>query len=339
MSIIIPVYNAEKYITQCIESLLSQTLKECEFIFINDGSKDNSSEIINNYKKSDKRILLINQSNRGVSAARNAGLKAASGKYIGFVDADDIVEKDMFKVLYDTAENESSDIIISNFQSMLEGRRFITNYPFPKNINLNFEYVQQNILPYFLKMDDLNTVCTKIYKNDLIAQAAAVFPQDLALGEDGFFNIQCFSHAKSIRFIEYVGYYYREVEGSATRDIGKKDYFSQALVVYNQKLPEIFITNMDLTFIRKLKSIKLINYVMAYLYIYSKPSNELSFFKRYQYIKNMISNQSVREALPQYKSEMSTTFGRYEKFLISMIERKSMTGLYFLTAYSRFRNR
>ncbi|MEH7419548.1 glycosyl transferase family 2, partial [Neobacillus drentensis] len=89
----------------------------------------------------------------------------------------------------------------------------------------------------------------------------------------------------------------------------------------------------------ELKSIKLINNVMSYLYIYFKPNNELSFLKRYQYIKSMINNQSVREALPQYKREMSTTLGRYEKFLVSMIERKSIIGLYFLTAYSRFRNR
>ncbi|MEH7419589.1 glycosyltransferase, partial [Neobacillus drentensis] len=233
VSIIIPVHNVEKFITQCIESLLSQTLKECEFIFINDGSKDRSSEIIIKYKKRDKRIILINQNNGGVSAARNAGLKVATGEYICFVDADDMVEKEMYKVLYETAKYENCDIVVSNFQSEMEGRRVFSNYPFPKNISFNFEYVQQELLPYFIKKDDLNTVCTKIYKKDLIAKADASFPQELALGEDGFFNMLCFSYANSIRFIEYTGYNYREVEGSATRNIIKKDYFNQALEVYN----------------------------------------------------------------------------------------------------------
>ncbi|MFB5197821.1 glycosyltransferase [Neobacillus sp. KR4-4] len=338
VSIIVPVYNAEKYIAHCIESLINQKLEACEFIFINDGSSDNSVAIINEYKKSDNRIKLFNQENQGVSAARNAGLNAAVGDYIGFVDADDFVENEMYKVLYDLAIQGNCDIVISNFQSKMEGHHVISNYHFPKNINLNAEYVQQTLIPYFLKKDDLNTVCTKIYKRDLITHAHAFFPQNLALGEDGLFNMQCFSFAKAVRFIDYAGYHYREVEGSATRNIAKKDYFSQAIEVYNRMLPEEFVTNMDLQTIKKLQSIKLMDCVMAYLYIYFKPTKELSFIKRYQYIKNMINNQFVREALPRYKMEMLPKFGRYEKIVISMIERRSILGLYCATAYSRFRN-
>src|SRR6476646_4070363 len=94
VSVIIPVYNAGKYITRCIESLLNQTLQECEFIFINDGSIDDSREIIEGYKQVDDRIILINQVNQGVSIARNKGLYLAAGEYVGFVDADDCIEKD-----------------------------------------------------------------------------------------------------------------------------------------------------------------------------------------------------------------------------------------------------
>ncbi|WP_243556899.1 glycosyltransferase [Priestia megaterium] len=79
VSVVIPVYNAEKYITECIESLLNQTLKQCEFIFVNDGSKDNSLQIIENYRKKDNRVKLINQENQGVSIARNNGLEIALG--------------------------------------------------------------------------------------------------------------------------------------------------------------------------------------------------------------------------------------------------------------------
>ncbi|MES9697320.1 glycosyltransferase [Bacillus sp. JJ927] len=104
MSVIIPVYNAEKYITQCIESLLNQTLRECEFIFINDGSTDNSEKIIEDYKKINDRITLINQENQGVSIARNRGLDVSTGEYVGFVDADDYIEKDMYEMLYNAAK-------------------------------------------------------------------------------------------------------------------------------------------------------------------------------------------------------------------------------------------
>ena len=133
VSVIIPVYNAEKYITECIESLLNQTLQQCEFIFVNDGSKDHSGAIIDEFKKKDSRIILINQENQGVSMARNNGLKAASGEYVGFVDADDYIENDMYETMYNHAKQDECDAVISNLESEMEGRKFISNYPFPQN--------------------------------------------------------------------------------------------------------------------------------------------------------------------------------------------------------------
>ena len=116
ISVVIPVYNAEEYIIECIESLLGQTLKECEFIFVNDGSNDGSQQIIERYKLLDSRIKLINQENQGVSCARNNGLKIALGEYIGFVDADDFIEEEMYEVLYDSIKSDNSDSVISNYK-------------------------------------------------------------------------------------------------------------------------------------------------------------------------------------------------------------------------------
>ena len=100
LSVVIPVYNAEKHLKACIESLLSQTLAGLEFIFVNDGSQDNSPEIIASYQATDSRITLINQSNQGVSVARNNGIAVAQGEYIGFVDADDTIASDFFEKHY-----------------------------------------------------------------------------------------------------------------------------------------------------------------------------------------------------------------------------------------------
>ena len=99
ISIIIPVYNSEKYLEECIISLLNQTLKECEFIFINDGSTDNSYNICKEYERKDGRIVLINQENRGVSTARNIGMTRAQGDYITFVDSDDYVDNKYIETL------------------------------------------------------------------------------------------------------------------------------------------------------------------------------------------------------------------------------------------------
>ncbi|MBO1579737.1 glycosyltransferase [Bacillus sp. XF8] len=339
VSVIIPVYNAEKYITQCIESLLNQTLQECEFIFINDGSIDNSREIIEGYKQVDDRITLINQENQGVSIARNMGLQLAAGEYVGFVDADDYIDKDMYETLYNSVKQSNCDVVISNFKGEMEGHKVIIKYPFPIDIVLKKDYIEQEILPYFLKADNLNTVVNKIYRNSLIKENNVKFPSGIALGEDGMFNVEFFSIATHMKYIDYVGYHYREVAGSATRDTSKKDYFKRAVEVYNMELPKTYTGKVDKVKIRELKSIKFINSVISYIYIYFEPSKDIRFSKRYKYVKNMVRNKYVREALPLYYGEAYSKLGRYEKFLINMMKRKFTAGLYFAVSYSRFRNR
>lgn len=340
VSIIIPVYNAEPYISECIDSLLQQTLAECEFIFINDGSTDKSKEKILHYLQSDPRIKWIDQDNQGVSAARNRGLSVANGEYIGFVDADDYIEKDMYEVLYRAAKEDDCDVVISNFESELEGHKVVTKYPFPIGKLLDSDYIEQEILLYFLKGDSLNTACSKLYKNRVIRAHHVKFPERVALGEDGLFNMQLFRHAAHVTYIDYTGYHYREVAGSATRNISAKDYFGRALEVYMLDIPDEYLGRIDKEKVRQLKSIKLITSVMSYIYVYFSVSNEeLNFWKRFSYVKNMIKNPYVREAFPIYYYEMYRTLGRYEKVIVNMIRRKSTMGLYCATAYSRLRNR
>ncbi|GAB6435265.1 hypothetical protein bcgnr5372_55270 [Bacillus luti] len=338
VSVIIPVYNAEKYITQCIESLLSQTLQECEFIFVNDGSKDTSRKIIERYQKLDNRIKLVNQKNQGVSIARNKGLQIAIGEYIGFVDADDYIEPDMYEVLYNSAKQSNCDVVISNFKWEIEGHKIITKYSFPIDIVLKTDYIEQDLLPYFLKEDNLNTVWNKIYRNNLMKGINVKFPEEVVLGEDGMFNIQFFSNATSVVYIDYTGYHYREVAGSATKNILEKDYFKRAVEVYTMELPKIYTDKIDNVRMSQLKSIKFINSVMSYVHIYFTPCENVSFNKRYEYVKNMVRNKYVREALPIYFKENYSALGKYEKLFVKLMEIKSTIGLYCVTAYSRFRN-
>lgn len=113
VSIIIPVYNTEKYLSRCLNSLVKQTLHDIEIICINDGSEDNSLSILENYASSDERIVLIDQKNQGQSVARNRGIEIARGKYIGFVDSDDWVDDNYFEKLYCAAENNNCDIAVA----------------------------------------------------------------------------------------------------------------------------------------------------------------------------------------------------------------------------------
>jgi glycosyltransferase involved in cell wall biosynthesis len=338
VSVVIPVYNAENHLEQCIQSLISQTLHKCEYIFVNDGSFDKSKEIIEKYIKIDSRIKLINQKNQGVSSARNNGLGIATGKYIGFVDADDWIEKDMYEVLYKAAESSDCDVIISNISSEVNGNIITHKYPFKINSMLNKEDIESKLLTYLLKNDDFNSVVTKLYKRKTIQDFNICFPIKKHLGEDGIFNITFLSKAQSALYIDYSGYLYRDVDDSATRNIAKNDYFGRSLEVYNLNYPAAYFSKIDINKLQSLKSIKLVRNVMSYIHLYLEPSNSLSFFRRYQYVKNMIRHHDVRKALNLYLQENETLLNSYEKFLIKMIQVKSVSGLLLATSYIRHRN-
>ena len=140
ISVIIPVYNVEKYIIECIESIINQTFKDIEIIVVNDGSKDNSIKIVEEYL-SDKRLKIINKENRGLSSARNKGMKIARGEYIYFIDSDDFINEDVLEVLYKNLESERFDIIFSNFSfyndKTKKEKKSKFNFPFKENINKN----------------------------------------------------------------------------------------------------------------------------------------------------------------------------------------------------------
>ena len=115
ISVIVPVFNAEKYLKMCLNSLVSQTLKNIEIICIDDGSTDNSLAILDKFKSKDDRIKIIKQKNYGVSMARNNGISEAQGEYIGFVDADDWVDKDFFEKLYNATQKYNADIATAGY--------------------------------------------------------------------------------------------------------------------------------------------------------------------------------------------------------------------------------
>ena len=116
ISVIIPVYNAEKYLNKCIESVLNQTYQDLEIILVNDGSTDESKKILEEYRTRDSRFVVIHKENGGASTARNAGLDIAQGEYVGFVDADDIISPFYFEVLYNCAMNDQSDFVCYRYE-------------------------------------------------------------------------------------------------------------------------------------------------------------------------------------------------------------------------------
>ena len=184
VSVIVPVYNTEKYLDECINSIRNQTLKEIEIICIDDGSPDKCGEILDNYAKEDKRIRVIHQKNAGASEARNKGIEVATGEYLKFVDSDDTIEKDACKISYNRAKEQDADILLYN-QPVNE--------------------VQKK--PVFILFS--LSVWSGIYRKEFIDKENLRFKTDLKYAEDQTFNMMCFPKANKIVLIKDNFYNYR----------------------------------------------------------------------------------------------------------------------------------
>ncbi len=339
LSVVIPVFNAAPYLRRCIDSLLAQSLRECQFIFVNDGSTDDSASILERYAAKEKRIRVIHQCNKGVSMARNAGLAAAEGEYIGFVDADDDIAPDLYERMHTAATQEDCDVVVSNFVSELDGHQVVTSYPFHSNMVIPEPCIRNEVLPFFMRSDSLNTACNKLYRKRIIEAYSIQFPERVALGEDGMFNILYFSRIRSMLYIDYTGYYYRETPGSATRNVAAKDYFMRAVEVYESDTPPCYRSKVSPSAIHRLKAVKLIHNVLSYVHIYLEPSANLSYWDKWRYVSRMIKHRRVRSALSVYEKEMKGRLGGYQRLLLFFIRTRSLLGIQLLTAYSRYRNK
>ena len=126
VSIVVPIYNVEKYLKQCIESIINQTLQDIEIILVDDGSPDNCPQICDEYAKKDSRIKVVHKKNGGLSSARNAGIEVATGDFIGFVDSDDYIELDMYEKMYNIAKENHVDFVVSDYYKVSDKGKIIT---------------------------------------------------------------------------------------------------------------------------------------------------------------------------------------------------------------------
>ena len=198
ISVIIPVYNVEEYIEQCVESVVNQTLKEIEIIIVNDGTLDNSMKKIERFL-SNKRITIINKENGGLSSARNCGLKIAKGEYIVFVDSDDFIDEMMLEKLYENSENK--DIVISNVieYNNVTGEK--------KQREIKNEIKKYNKGSYFWKYSGFE-VCNKIYKRSFLMENNIKFIEGIVL-EDVPFNFYSLFLTNKVKYVDKAYYYYR----------------------------------------------------------------------------------------------------------------------------------
>lgn len=209
ISIIVPVYNAQKYITKCLESIVTQNFKDIEIIIVNDGSTDNSLKIINFFAKRDSRIKVINKQNDGRAIARNIGLKNSSGEFIMFVDADDELEQGAIKKLYDAIVKDNSDIVVGNVSIIYEAHNELKNgdawffaLRYKGTLNINDDLI----------WDLHNSTWGRIFKRSIIEKYKLQFPEKLNY-EDAYWHWVYLTSCNKISFINDIVYkYFRRKE-------------------------------------------------------------------------------------------------------------------------------
>ena len=218
LSIIIPVYQAESYLESCIDSVLRQSFKDFELILINDGSTDGSGSICDFYQQKDKKVRVFHQDNRGQSAARNKGIDHSSGRYIGFVDNDDILSPSMFEILIRNMEEVEADISACSFIQKNEvGEEQHNIHDFKKYTLSNIEGMKA-----LLSRDKLDIyVWTKIYDKIFLDQNSIRFEEGKN-DEDMLFNYKAFTFSKKSVFEDNPLYLYNHRDHSASRLFPKK---------------------------------------------------------------------------------------------------------------------
>ncbi len=207
LSIIIPVYNSEKYLEECLISIVNQSLKDFEIICVNDGSMDNSLKILEKFGAQDSRIRIINQQNQGQGYARNAGLEAAAGDYVGFIDSDDYISPDFYEKLY----KYKDDIVLSTKRKYLIDGKLKTK---------DFKAKDKNSLI----MKNCN-IYNKIYSKEFLLNNNIKFYGKTNPAEDNYFSVKAILKAESIKITNGGTYFYRVVEGSTIHKTFSRDGF------------------------------------------------------------------------------------------------------------------
>ncbi len=223
VSLIIPVYNAEKYLKECLDSVLEQSYKPIEIILVNDGSTDRSAEIIADYEKKEKKIKVIHQSNQGVCSARNLGMAAATGEYIVFADSDDILPYDSIEKRKENIRE--ADLVICRYEC------FDENGLKDSIQESSCTCWDQNTAIKSVLLDDgfgyQGYLWNKLYRRDIIADNHIEFEEGISYNEDKLFNLVYILASKKIRVSNEVVYQYRKDSGGAMnrlKNATDKDY-------------------------------------------------------------------------------------------------------------------
>lgn len=305
ISIIIPCYNVEKYLPKCLDSIVNQTYKNLEIICINDGSTDNTLDLLNKYKLNDSRIVVIDQENSGVSAARNNGLNYVTGDYIMFVDSDDWIDLYTCEIALNKALSNDYDLVIWNYI------REFPNNPMPKQIFSDEEIVlfendvkhklQRRTLGLFREelahpenADSIVTIWGKLYRSSILIDNKLMFTNLKKIGtsEDALFNLEAYKYIKSAIYIPNCLYHYRKDNEKSVTSNYKPEMFLQWNNLFDIMKCYILENNLDKEYSEALNNRICLSIIGLGLNVVDAENN----VKKIKEIKKIISSPRYRQA-------------------------------------------
>lgn len=256
ISVIIPVYNTEPYLVQCLNSVVAQTYSNLEIICIDDGSTDGSGKIVDEFAMKDSRIIVIHQQNMGESKARNAGILRATGDYIAFVDCDDWIEPDMYQILVDSLEKNNADISAVNWI-----KEFSDNTVYMKNkIPVSTKRLSRDKLMYCVyRRDDYQGfayIWDKLYRRELIYSEngeVLLFSEKLRLGGDVLYLAELLLNANSGVYVDKPCYHYRQrnTSGCHTSDLGKRLEWLESYRIVIEKFEQQCVSDEIMIWVKR----------------------------------------------------------------------------------------
>lgn len=240
MTVIIPVYRVEKFLRQCLDSVVSQTLKNIEVIIVDDGSDDNSANIADEYAQNFGHFSCIHKTNGGLASARSCGMKVASGEYIAFLDSDDWVDDFIYDTLYSIAvENNKPDIIV--YRSYNESE----SYYIPRTGYYNRNDIEKELLPYLMPYFDDDgkphylrfSNCMKVYKRSFLIESGVFYHEGILIMEDVLFSFDCIDRAQSYYYCNKEMYHVTVNPNSLSRSHYSKN-MTQSMILISEYIRE-----------------------------------------------------------------------------------------------------
>lgn len=334
ITVVVPIYNVEKYIDKSIESILHQTLNNIEIILVDDGSTDKSGIIADFFAKKDNRVRVIHKKNQGVSEARNVGISMAKGEYVSFIDPDDWIDCNMFQELYFRAVQNNCDVVSCCFlwENIKDNKKLKECHPFTPYEVLFRDSIKKEIHGRLLTNGFFTSVCDKIYKRSFLEKYKIKMDVNMEIMEDYLFNMDVFNFARSVKYLPIPFYHYRVTVDSASRKYCK-NLFEFNIRLYNKKKEycKMWFQN-DKKYLDRISVDFLIDVFHNLMQVYNK-TNTSTIKNKWNKISNIISCSYVMQAIEQCKKYCNYK-DRMEHIKIILIKNKCVVLLNILSIFN-----